>query len=118
MLIYSKISLSDLKNLEGESEKYVFNNLGLAWIPPERREAQIAFIGLKRKYPRLIELKNLKGAFHNHTIASDGNNTLLQMQQAAYDQGLSYISINDHSPKCLLCRRSKQRNFIELTYSS
>ena len=47
--------------------------------------------------PRLIELENLRGTFHNHTTASDGKNTLEEMADAARDLGLQYLGIADHS---------------------
>jgi len=46
---------------------------------------------------KLIELRDLRGAFHNHTLASDGNATIEEMRDAAIRLGLTYISINDHS---------------------
>ena len=46
---------------------------------------------------KLIELRDLQGAFHNHTLASDGKNSLEEMRIQAIKLGLNYISINDHS---------------------
>ena len=51
--------------------------------------------------PRLIELENLRGTFHNHTTASDGRNTLAEMAAAAQDLGLQYLGIADHSKQLL-----------------
>jgi DNA polymerase (family 10) len=47
--------------------------------------------------PRLIEIHNLRGTFHNHTTASDGRATLEQMATAAQELGLEYLGIADHS---------------------
>jgi DNA polymerase (family 10) len=47
--------------------------------------------------PRLIEPEDLRGAFHNHTTASDGRNTLLEMVGAAQDLGWDYFGLADHS---------------------
>jgi DNA polymerase (family 10) len=47
--------------------------------------------------PRLIELADLRGAFHNHTTASDGRNTLVEMTAAAEALGWEYLGIADHS---------------------
>jgi DNA polymerase (family 10) len=49
------------------------------------------------KLPRLIEIGNLRGTFHNHTTESDGRNTLEVMVEAAQDLGLQYLGIADHS---------------------
>lgn len=98
ILKFSKMSFHEIINLRAENEELAFNKLGLAYVPPERREKHLSLKSLKRSYPRLVELKDLQGAFHNHTSASDGKNTLLEMQMAAFDKGLRYLSINDHSP--------------------
>ena len=47
--------------------------------------------------PRLIELKDIKGELHCHTIASDGKNTIEEMAQAAQEIGYEYVAITDHS---------------------
>jgi DNA polymerase (family 10) len=40
---------------------------------------------------------DLRGAFHNHTVYSDGTNTLEEMAQAAQSLGWEYLGIADHS---------------------
>ena len=47
--------------------------------------------------PRLVGLGDLRGAFHNHTAASDGNNSLEEMVAGAQALGWEYIGISDHS---------------------
>ena len=47
--------------------------------------------------PRLVELADVRGAFHNHTTASDGSNTLAEMTAAAQALGWDYLGIADHS---------------------
>jgi len=47
--------------------------------------------------PELIQEQNLRGTFHNHTVASDGRSTLAEMAEAAQDLGLQYLGIADHS---------------------
>jgi DNA polymerase (family X) len=81
-------------------ESEIYTNLGMNWVTPEMREdmgeieaAQIGGKGL----PHLIEPSDLRGAFHNHTIASDGVNTLEEMATAAQSLGWQYLGIADHS---------------------
>ena len=83
---------------EVRSEKDLFAALGLNFIPPELREG-IGEIEAAEKgeLPRLIEPEDLRGAFHNHTTASDGRNTLLEMIGAAQDLGWEYFGLADHS---------------------
>ena len=45
----------------------------------------------------MIEKENLRGTFHNHTTASDGRSSLVEMAEAARDLGLQYLGIADHS---------------------
>lgn len=97
LLRHNKTSIKDLKTLDAENEELAFKKLDLANIAPERREKSVILKSNKRSYPRLIELKDLQGIFHNHTYASDGKNSVLEMQRAASQKGLRYISINDHS---------------------
>jgi histidinol phosphatase-like PHP family hydrolase len=47
--------------------------------------------------PRLIELGDVRGDLHCHTVASDGRNTIEQMALAARERGYEYLAITDHS---------------------
>ena len=47
--------------------------------------------------PAIVEAGDLRGAFHNHTTASDGRNTLAEMTAAAEALGWEYLGIADHS---------------------
>ncbi len=80
------------------SEKEIFAALGLAYIPPELREGMGEIEAAERgEIPRLVELADLRGAFHNHTTESDGRNTLSEMAEAAQELGWEYLGIADHS---------------------
>ena len=81
-----------------DSEADLFKALGLSFIPPELREGlgEIEAAG-KGELPKLVELKDLRGAFHNHTTASDGRDTLEEMTVAAEALGWDYLGIADHS---------------------
>jgi DNA polymerase (family 10) len=72
--------------------------LGLSIIAPELRENHGEIEGAEKgDLPKLIEIQNLRGTFHNHTNESDGHNTLEEMAQGARDLGLQYLGIADHS---------------------
>ena len=88
------------KNLrtEAATEKELFAALGLHFIPPELREGLGEIEAAEQgELPRLVELGDLRGAFHNHTTASDGRNTLAEMTAAAEALGWEYLGIADHS---------------------
>ncbi len=82
-------------------EADIYRHLGLEWVTPELREdmgeVEAATIGTSAGLPNLIETSDLRGALHNHTIASDGVNTLEEMAAAAQALGWQYLGIADHS---------------------
>jgi len=80
------------------TEKQIYRVLGLDYIPPELREDMGEIEAAeKHKLPKLIELKDIRGAFHCHTTQSDGCNTLEEMARAARNLGWEYLGIADHS---------------------
>jgi DNA polymerase (family 10) len=83
---------------EVHEEKDIYLALGLSFIEPELREnlgeIEAAQTG---SLPRLIDISNLRGTFHNHTTESDGKNSLEEMAAAAQELGLQYLGIADHS---------------------
>ena len=80
------------------TEEELFRALGLHFIPPELREGLGEIEAAEQSaFPALVELQDLRGAFHNHTTASDGSNTLTEMTAAAAALGWEYLGIADHS---------------------
>ncbi len=81
-----------------KNEEEVFQALGLPWIPPELREGNGEIDAAEAgQLPRLVQLSDLRGVFHNHTTESDGDHTLDQMAAAAEAHGWDYLGISDHS---------------------
>ncbi len=81
-----------------ESEKAIYNRLGLQWIPPEIRENEGEIEAARLDaIPRLIECHDIYGAFHIHTCYSDGENTIREYIEEAGRLGWEYIGISDHS---------------------
>ncbi|VVM07704.1 DNA polymerase/3'-5' exonuclease PolX [Methylacidimicrobium tartarophylax] len=79
-------------------EAEIYENLGLAYIPPELRENLGEIEAAEsNQIPRLLEWTDLRGTFHCHTTASDGHSTLVAMAEAAQALGLEYLGIADHS---------------------
>lgn len=79
-------------------EAAIYRALDLDFIPPELRENMGEIEAAARgQLPRLLEWTELRGCFHNHTTASDGQNTLEEMAAAADELGLEYLGIADHS---------------------
>lgn len=79
-------------------EAGLYRALDLDFIDPELRENLGEIDAAEHGgLPRLVQLENLRGVFHNHTTASDGGATLREMAEAAHDLGLQYLGIADHS---------------------
>jgi len=83
------------------TEEEVYGLLGLAYIEPELREnrgeLEAADLAGPGGLPRLIELADIRGDLHSHTVASDGRNTIEEMARAARDRGYEFLAITDHS---------------------
>ncbi len=94
--VKARVAHTDVKPVG--TEKELFGRLGLHFIPPELREGMGEIEAAERgELPRLVELADLRGAFHCHTSASDGRNTLAEMAAAAEQLGWEYLGIADHS---------------------
>jgi DNA polymerase (family 10) len=81
------------------SEQEVYETLGLCYIEPELREnrGELEAAATPEGLRRLIELGDIRGDLHSHTIASDGHNTIEEMGRAARERGYEYLAITDHS---------------------
>ena len=91
-------------------EKDIYRVLGLQFIEPELRENRGEIeAAAENKLPRLVELMNLRGTFHNHTTESDGHDTLEGMVEEAMELGLQYLGISDHSKACDNARTSNRQ---------
>jgi DNA polymerase (family 10) len=86
------------QRIAGDSEESVYRAVGLPWIAPELREdrgeIEAASAG---RLPQLVELSDLRGDLHAHTVVSDGHDSLHDMALAARALGLEYLAITDHS---------------------
>src|SRR5258706_583234 len=95
---YSLSKIDGGERVAGATEGEVYEKLGLPWIPPELRQNSGEIEAAEKgKLPKLIELEQIRGDLHMHTVASDGRATLLEMAEAAHKLGYEYIAITDHS---------------------
>ena len=84
--------------LKLKDEKDLHKALGLAFIPPELREDSGEIAAAEtNELPDLLTRDQIRGCLHNHTLASDGQDSLSSMAQAAAEQGLEWLGIADHS---------------------
>lgn len=107
----------DENNTPCTTEEDIHQALDLPYIPPELREDRGEF--KLDSTPELIELDDIQGVIHCHSTYSDGQNTMLEMAQAAKELGYSYLTITDHSQSAAYAgglqpdRVVKQQNEIE-----
>jgi DNA polymerase (family 10) len=92
-------------NAHIDTENDIYRRLGIQYIPPEMREdegeIEIASAG---KLTPPIELDDIRGMTHCHTVYSDGRNTIEEMALAAEAMGMTYLTITDHSPSAHYAR--------------
>ena len=87
-----------LKPLASRTEADVYAKLKMAYVEPELREDRGEVeAALADTLPKLIELSDIRGDLHTHTTASDGNNTIDEMAEAAIARGYKFLGITDHS---------------------
>jgi DNA polymerase (family 10) len=86
------------KMVAGKTEAEVYKLLGLGYIPPELREDRGEIeAALKRKLPKLVEMKHIRGDLQMHSRYSDSSATIAQLVDFASSLGYDYILITDHS---------------------
>lgn len=99
------------KQIACKEEKDVFDSLEIHFVPPELREDTGEFEAAK--LPKLIELKDLKGVFHNHTTYSDGVASLEEMALATKALGLEYYGAGDHSQSLKIANGMSVKRVME-----
>jgi DNA polymerase (family X) len=86
------------KTVKCQDESDIYQALKLDYIEPELREnTGEVEAAATHTLPKLVAMRDLKGAFHCHTQWSDGANTLEEMAAAAKRLGWQYLGIGDHS---------------------
>jgi DNA polymerase (family X) len=106
----SAAHLEELEKVGGLSrrastEEVAYTSVGLKWVPPELREGrgEVA-LAARGELPELVELADIRGDLHMHTIASDGIDTIEAMADAARERGYEYVGITDHSQSLKIAR--------------
>jgi len=111
---YGLFRLEGNERVAGETEEEIYRQLGMDWIPPELREncGEIE-AALEGKLPKLIELSDIRGDLHMHTIETDGRATLEEMAEAARALGYEYIAITDHSKALAMANGLDEKRAVE-----
>jgi DNA polymerase (family 10) len=95
---YSLATIEDEEPVARKTEEEIYAKLKLDFIPPELRENQGEIEAASaHTLPVLIELSDIRGDVHMHTVETDGRNTVEEMAEAARERGYEYMAITDHS---------------------
>ncbi len=83
-------------------EAAVYALADLAFIAPELRESMGEVRAAQdRALPRLVDVGDIRGVLHCHSLYSDGGFGITDLAQAAMARGWSYLGISDHSRSAL-----------------
>lgn len=94
-------------------EAAIFAAVGLDFVPPEMREdrGEIEAAETSELPAALLQPGDLRGAFHVHTDAGDGRDSLEVVVRAAVARGWQYIGISDHGPDAAWARGLDAKRF-------
>jgi DNA polymerase (family 10) len=111
---YGLVRLEDDKQVAGKTETEIYAKLGLDYIPPEMREncGEIE-AAAEHRLPELIDLKDIRGEIHIHTVETDGRNTIEEMAMAARERGYEYIAITDHTKNLAFANGLDDKRAVE-----
>lgn len=101
------------KLLASKTEKDIYNALGFDYIEPEMRlnNGELDLVRAT-KLPKLIELNDIKGDLHVHTVSSDGINSIEEIAYAAKKLNYKYIAITDHTKYLSLVNGLDEKRLI------
>jgi len=99
------------KRLGGKTEKEIYSILGLSCLPPELREDKGEIE--EKKIPNLLELKDIKGDLHCHSLWNGGQNKIEEIAKTAIERGYEYIGISDHTKFLKIERGLDEKQLIE-----
>jgi len=88
-----------IRQIAGESEESIYNNLGLRYIEPELREnlGEIQWAQGKKRL-NLVTLKDIRGDLHIHSDWDGGQDSISDLAEyARLKLGYEYIGISDHT---------------------
>ena len=86
------------KMVAGAVEEDIYAKLGLDFIDPLLREDRGEIDAARRHtLPELVRVDDIRGDFHTHTTATDGNASIEEMAHAAQEMGYEFLCITDHS---------------------
>ena len=102
------------KKIAGKTEEEVYEAVGLCFIEPELRENRGEIEAcLSKSLPKLVELEDIRGDLHTHTLYTDGKNSIEEMARAAQQKGYEYLAITDHSKRLSVARGLDEKRALK-----
>ena len=102
--------------IAAETERDVYERLGLPFIEPtlreDRGEIEAALAG---ELPQVVTLEHMRGDLHTHTDLTDGVATLEQMLAAATAKRYAYYAVTDHAPNLAMQRMTDEKMLAQRT---
>jgi DNA polymerase (family X) len=111
---YALAKVEGGERVAGATEEEIYRALGLPWIPPELRENSGEIEAAEQgTLPHLVELEDIRGDLHMHTIESDGRATFEEMEESARALGYDYIAITDHSKALAMANGLDEKRVVD-----
>jgi len=118
--IKKKLKLSEYgifrgkRQVAGKTEEEIYKKLGMQYIEPElRTERGEIEAALKKKLPKIIGYKDIKGDLHAHTKWSDGVDSIEELTKAAKEKGEKFIAITDHGNSRQMLHRMDEKKLMK-----
>lgn len=92
------------KFVVGENEEEIYNKLGLEYIEPELRENRGEIQAAGEKLPNLVDLQDIQGDLHVHSVYSDGFEKIEDIANFCKKKGYKYVGVTDHSQSLHVAR--------------
>ena len=100
--------------IAAETERDVYERLGLPYIEPtlreDRGEIEAALAG---ELPQVLTSKQIRGDLHTHTDLTDGVASLEQMVAAAAAKRYAYYAVTDHAPNLAMQRMTDEKMLVQ-----
>ncbi len=113
--VFSGAGRGQEKFVAGRTEEEVYKTIGMQWIPPEIREDRGEIeAALKGQIPEgLVELGDIRGDMHLHTLDTDGRMALEELIEAALSKRYEYIAVTNHSKLIRISRGMNEKQLLK-----
>ena len=87
------------------TEAQLYASIGLPFIPPELRHGVDELDAASaNQLPSLVDVDDMRGDFHMHTLYSDGRDSVATMIAGCHALGYEYMALTDHSSGAMAAR--------------